>query len=36
MPRTDRSGDSHNKEFAMAGFRASQTHFCKVKVQFSE
>ena len=25
-----------NKEFAIAGFRASQTHLCKVEVQFSK
>jgi hypothetical protein len=25
-----------NKGFAIAGFRASQTHLCKVEVQFSE
>lgn len=25
-----------NTGFAIAGFRASQTHLCKVEVQFSE
>jgi hypothetical protein len=25
-----------NKGFAIAGFRVSQTHLCKVKVLFSE
>ncbi len=33
--RTDRRA-ADNKGFAIPGGRASQTHLCKVEVQFSE